>query len=481
MDIEITINKWEEGTFYKKGTILIFDSDCFAKTPFSYTGDKIDTTLYVVRHDHTTSITSYPKKDSFIYTAMDTDYFKATDFKKIMMKIKTTPKVKLPKVVKPSKVVLSKEAKELQLYRKKHCPIKVTLEQKILNLDIPMDVKHDIYSTWEESNKSYGLSGPDSSKLSWLDHVCNLPFNRRKALNVGQEVKFLENVKKQLDHHIYGMEDVKQHLLGHVSKMITVGNTGGVLALQGVAGVGKTILLKHGLQKALNLPFFQINCGGMKDGSVLVGHSKTYKDSKYGLIADIMIKAGCNNPIIYLDEIDKVSKNVNEITGILIHMLDPEQNMDFHDDYFDNIPIDLSNVTFVLSFNNVNDIDPILRDRLNIISVPTPCKLEKLIILKEKILPKLLAQMKMVLYNERERRSNELVVKITDDILEKIVKDTSKDGAGVRDLKHYLELLLNNVNKMRIMTGEKYITVTREMLELCKKEEKKEDYNMMYL
>ena len=128
---------------------------------------------------------------------------------------------------------------------------------------------------------------------------------------------------------------------------------GGVIALYGPPGTGKTELIKKGIAKAMDKPFIFISLGGAQDSSYLDGHSFTYEGSIYGRIAQALIDAKCMNPIIYFDELDKVSNTDKgqEIINVLIHLTDYTQNSHFMDDYMDGIVVDLSRATFIFSFN----------------------------------------------------------------------------------------------------------------------------------
>jgi len=152
---------------------------------------------------------------------------------------------------------------------------------------------------------------------------------------------------------------------------------GQIFGLVGPPGVGKTTICKNGLSKCLvnangqSRPYAFLALGGATNGSYLVGHNYTYLGSRWGHIVEILMETKCMNPIIYIDELDKVSgtEHGKEIIGILTHMTDPVQNKEFHDKYFQGINIDLSKVLFVFSYNDRHLIDRILRDRIQEITV----------------------------------------------------------------------------------------------------------------
>ena len=147
----------------------------------------------------------------------------------------------------------------------------------------------------------------------------------------------MENAKQILDNAVYGMEDAKMQILQMVGQWISNPNSlGSAIAVKGPPGTGKTTLIKEGVSKILNRPFAFLALGGATDASFLEGHSYTYEGSTWGKIVDILIKCKCMNPLIYFDELDKISETPKgeEIAGILTHLTDTTQNDKFHDKYF---------------------------------------------------------------------------------------------------------------------------------------------------
>ena len=141
---------------------------------------------------------------------------------------------------------------------------------------------------------------------------------------------------------------------------------GSAIAIHGPMGTGKTTLVKEGISKILNREFAFIALGGATDSSFLEGHSYTYEGSTWGKIVDIIIQCKSMNPVIYFDELDKVSDTPKgeEIIGILTHLTDTSQNSKFHDKYFSEIDFDLSKCLFIFSYNDERKVNPILRDRM---------------------------------------------------------------------------------------------------------------------
>ena len=207
----------------------------------------------------------------------------------------------------------------------------------------------------------------------WVDAFMTLPFGKTKQLPLsiddGLEKcnAFMENSKKVLDDCVYGLDDAKMQILQLVGQWISNPNSiGTAIAIKGPPGTGKTTLIKEGISQILKRPFAFLALGGATDSSFLEGHSYTYEGSSWGKIVDILIHSKCMNPVIYFDELDKISDTPKgeEITGILTHLTDTTQNSCFHDKYFANMNFDLSKALFIFSYNDEKKINPILKDRM---------------------------------------------------------------------------------------------------------------------
>jgi ATP-dependent Lon protease len=269
------------------------------------------------------------------------------------------------------------------------------LRDKLMLMQVDLETKSFLIDKYDNMGRS---SGSDYAKSkTWLKTVSDIPFGKFKSLSIkatddtSTVKKFFQDIKSKLDKSILGLDDVKQEILEFVARKITNPNgKGHVLALCGVKGVGKTKIIKS-LADALSLPFYQINFGGLNDVSVITGHSETYVGSKPGKIVEILSNAQCMNPIIYLDEIDKMSESkAREINGILTHMLDEEQNDKFQDNYLSNININLSKILFVIAFNDISKVDEIVSDRMKVIYVTPPNLEDKIKICQDKMLPEII-------------------------------------------------------------------------------------------
>jgi ATP-dependent Lon protease, bacterial type len=200
-----------------------------------------------------------------------------------------------------------------------------------------------------------------------------LPFNKiqKFPININDGYnscsEYMKSAVVTLDSAVYGLNDAKMQIMQLFGQWITNPDAiGSAIAIKGPMGTGKTTLVKEGISKILNRPFALIALGGATDASVLEGHGYTYEGSVCGKIVDILMQTQCSNPIIYFDELDKVSDTPKgeEIIGILTHLIDTTQNTQFHDKYFSEIDFDLSKALFIFSYNDESKINPILRDRM---------------------------------------------------------------------------------------------------------------------
>jgi ATP-dependent Lon protease len=251
--------------------------------------------------------------------------------------------------------------------------------------------------------------------------------------------EYLHNTKNILDKAIYGHKDAKMHILQVIGKWIRNPLAqGNVLALQGPMGNGKTTLVKEGIAKAINRPFAFIALGGASDSAFFDGHSYTYEGSHWGRIIDILIESKCMNPIIYFDELDKVSETYKgeEIINLLTHLTDPSQNNLFQDNYFPGIHLDLSKALFIFSFNDESKINRILKDRMYVINTKGFKPEDKISICREYILPELLDT---YMFDKNE-------ILFPDESIKEIIEKYTLQEEGVRNLKRCLETIISKIN-----------------------------------
>ena len=263
-------------------------------------------------------------------------------------------------------------------------------------------------------------------------------------VNIWNEVNnsILQN-REILNSAVHGHEEAKKSIERIIGQWMNGDLRGYCFGFEGPPGVGKTSLAKKGLAKTLvdangeTRPFRFIAIGGSSNGSTLEGHNYTYVGSTWGRIVDILMESKCMNPIIFIDELDKVSQTEHgkEIIGILTHLVDPTQNDDFQDKYFNGISIDLSKVLFVFSYNDPDLIDKILLDRIHRIKFSHLNEKEKLVIAEKYILPEIYEKIGL----------NKNVVCFEENVLKHIINHYTYES-GVRKLKEILFDILSEIN-----------------------------------
>lgn len=327
----------------------------------------------------------------------------------------------------------------------------------------------------------------------WVDAFMRVPFSIYKGLDIKMSdgiekcTQFMEKSKTILDECVYGLDDAKMQIMQMVGQWIAnPGAMGTAIAINGPMGTGKTTLIKEGVSKLLGREFAFIALGGTGDASFLEGHSYTYEGSTWGKIVQIIMDSKCMNPVIYFDELDKVSETARgeEIIGILTHLTDTTQNNQFHDKYFSEIDFDLSKCLFIFSYNDENKVNSILKDRMYRIQTKGYDAKEKVIIARNHLLPKIREQ---VSFTEEE-------VVIPDETLQYIISNKAITGeeAGVRNLKRCLEIIHTKLNLYRLMTpGSKLFgkememevsfpfTVTKAAVDFLIKNEEKQNQSLL--
>jgi hypothetical protein len=285
---------------------------------------------------------------------------------------------------------------------------------------------------------------------NWVDTFMQIPFGRycNLPLTITDGIEkchdFMENAKSTLDNAVYGLNDAKMQIMQMLGQWIANPSAmGTAIAINGPMGTGKTSLVKEGISKILNREFAFVPLGGATDSSYLEGHSYTYEGSTWGKVVDILIRSKSMNPVIYFDELDKISETPKgeEIIGILTHLTDTSQNSQFHDKYFAEIDFDLSKCLFIFSYNDPLKVNPILLDRMyKIKTMGYPMK-DKIVIAKQYLIPRI----------RYEVNFKEGDIIIPDATLNYIIENYTEKEDGVRNLKRCIEIVYKKLNLYRLV------------------------------
>jgi ATP-dependent Lon protease len=238
----------------------------------------------------------------------------------------------------------------------------------------------------------------NSTSLTALNLILRLPTASRPlpvTINNSYEeiAECLGEAWNKMDSNVYGQGRAKSEIIEYlVSKILTSGGTQRVLGLVGPPGVGKTSLAIHGIAKAIGLPLHQVSIGGLRDVTYFSGNMRCWKGAHHGKFADILVREECLNPIIYIDELDKVAvETAQDIYGLLTHVTDPMTNRYIHDHYL-GIDIDLSQATFIFSYNDATALPAPLRDRIKEVHLDGFSQAQKVDIARTFIIPACLGE-----------------------------------------------------------------------------------------
>ena len=339
-----------------------------------------------------------------------------------------------------------KELKEINKITRIEKPYRMTL----LESDIPTLFKGAAMKKINSLKYMEPGSGEFYKIKNWVDTFMRIPFGKFETLpfsiedGVDKCHEFMETAQKTLDEAVYGLNDAKMQIMQMLGQLLTNPKAiGTAIAIHGPPGTGKTSLVKEGISKILNRPFAFIALGGATDSSFLEGHSYTYEGSTWGKIVQILIDSKCMNPVIYFDELDKISDTPRgeEIAGILTHLTDTSQNSQFHDKYFAEINFDLSKCLFIFSYNDETKVNPILKDRMYRIQTKGYNQKQKTQIANNYLLPKIREQVRF--------NTDEII--IPDEVIQYLVDTHCNKEDGVRNLKRCLEIIHTKLNLYRLM------------------------------
>ncbi|OGD96029.1 hypothetical protein A3A48_00135 [Candidatus Curtissbacteria bacterium RIFCSPLOWO2_01_FULL_37_9] len=337
------------------------------------------------------------------------------------------------------------------------------LEEKLKRGNLPQELYNKANAAIERlvrltNSSAYSQEYDQVSRF--LDWRTSLPWNKRSL-----DILSLENAKKTLDTNHYGLEYIKERVLEYISVIILksnentsktekipqqLGQKAPALLLVGLVGTGKTTMA-YSIAQALGRKFGRIPMGGMGDALQLRGRSKAYPDAEPGQIMKVLRRVETANPVILLDEIDRVTDNAKaDIMGVLVELLDPEQNSRFLDHYID-FPFDLSEVFFIATANNTAGIATAVLDRLEFIEMPSYSDEQKIIIAKNYLLPRAIAATGL---------SNE-DLEFEGEIWQQIVRPLGFD-AGMRTLDRTINGICRKVAKLKVAGNFNKITLTED-------------------
>lgn len=321
--------------------------------------------------------------------------------------------------------------------------------ERLKALDAPDYVKERLQ---KEINRFAGLSSqtPESAiAKTYIDTVFSLPWNR-----VTEENTDIAHAREVLERDHYGMKEVKERVLEHLAvHALTKGNTPTILCLYGPPGVGKTSIAKS-LAEATGRKYSRISLGGVRDEAEIMGHRRTYVGALPGRFVTALSKAGSSNPLILLDEIDKMSHDYKgDPASAMLEVLDSAQNKEFTDHYLE-IPLDLSKVMFVTTANDISNVPRPLLDRMELIEVPGYTDEEKTQIAVHHLVPKQIA-----LHGLKKS-----MLKLSPAIITEIINGYTRES-GVRGLERTIASVCRKCVMELSESGKKSVTVTKAVLE----------------
>ena len=295
----------------------------------------------------------------------------------------------------------------------------IEIVDRLKNADIPKEVREKLEVEVKKLSKMQPFSAESSVIRNYIEAVLDLPWKLQT-----KDVLDLKKASEILERDHYGLKDAKEKVLDYLAvKKLNPSMNGVILCLAGPPGIGKTSLVKS-IAESMGRKFVRVSLGGVRDEAEIRGHRRTYVGSMPGKIMKAMKEAGTNNPVMLLDEIDKMSNDFKgDPASAMLEVLDPEQNKNFEDHYID-MPFDLSKVFFVATANDLRNVSAPLRDRMDILQLSSYTEFEKLHI----------AQKFLLKQAQRENGLANIDIKIPDRVMFKLIDEYTRE-AGVRNLK----------------------------------------------
>lgn len=323
------------------------------------------------------------------------------------------------------------------------------LAERIEKAKLPAEVKKKVDEELKKMSKMPGFSAEASVSRNYIETLLELPWKKTTKDDLD-----IERASSVLDRDHYGLKEVKERILDYLAvKKLNPKMKGTIICLVGPPGVGKTSLAKS-VADSMGRKFVRVSLGGVRDEAEIRGHRRTYIGSMPGRIMKAMKLAGVKNPLILLDELDKMSSDFKgDPASAMLEVLDPEQNIHFEDHYID-VPYDLSQVFFLATANDLRNIPEPLIDRMEIISLSSYTEYEKLHIAKQYLVKQL----------QEENGLKDIKITISDNVILKIINEYTKE-AGVRSLKREINSLFRKLARKVVKEKLEKITVNVNNLE----------------